>query len=78
LCFQYEAVNLTWIVLIFVSNLKSAFHFYRTSADPSHQPPNKLLAGLQDSACAWAALLPVYWASAYYECAQRCAAGKCA
>ena len=29
----------------------------------------KLLAGLQDSAFAWAVLLPVYWASAYYECA---------
>jgi hypothetical protein len=50
---------------------------YRASADPSYETPNKLVAGLKDSAYAcMAVMLPVYWASAYYECAA--AAKQCA
>ena len=44
-----------------VSNINSAFNFYRASVDPDYSPGNKLISGLRDSAVSWAIILPLYW-----------------
>jgi hypothetical protein len=61
LCMRHELVHLVWIVVLFLSNVNSAYDFYRASADPGHKPDNKLRAGLRDSALVWVLLLPAYW-----------------
>ena len=61
LSLRYEAVMLVWVSLIFVSNINSAFNFYRASVDESYSPCNKLISGLRDSAVSWAIILPLYW-----------------
>lgn len=58
---RHELVHLVWIIVLFLSNVNSAYDFYRASADPAHKPGNKLRAGLRDSALVWVALLPAYW-----------------
>ena len=52
---------LVWVSLIFISNINSAFNFYRASVDESYSPGNKLISGLRDSAVSWAIILPLYW-----------------
>ena len=44
-----------------VSNINSAFNFYRASVDKDYSPGNKLISGLRDSAVSWAIVLPLYW-----------------
>ena len=61
LSLRYEAVMLVWVSLIFISNINSAFNFYRASVDESYSPGNKLISGLRDSAVSWAIILPLYW-----------------
>jgi len=64
---RHELVHLVWIIVLFLSNVHSAYDFYRTSADPSYKPANKLYAGLRDSALVWILLLPAYWWSEHYN-----------
>ena len=61
LSLRYEAVMLVWVSLIFISNINSAFNFYRASVDESYSPGNKLISGLRDSAVSWVIILPLYW-----------------
>ena len=61
LSLRYEAVMLVWVSLIFISNINSAFNFYRASVDKDYSPGNKLISGLRDSAVSWAIILPLYW-----------------
>jgi hypothetical protein len=60
-CMRHELVHLVWIAVLFLSNVSSAYDFYRASADPAHKSPNKLVAGLRDSILVWVALLPAHW-----------------
>lgn len=60
LSLRFEAVMLTWVSLIFVSNINSAFSFYRASVDPEYSPGNKLVNGLQQSAMSWCIIGPLY------------------
>jgi len=62
MCFQYEAVNILWLMLVFVGNVKCAYVFYRSCADPSYGQHNKLAGGLLDSAVSWSLMLPLYYA----------------
>ena len=61
LSLRYEAVMLVWVSLIFISNINSAFNFYRASVDKDYSPGNKLISGLRDSAVSWAIILPLYY-----------------
>merc|ERR1712216_542764 len=60
LSFQYEMVNMVWIGMVFLGNLKCGYYFYRQSVGKDYKVGNKIVEGLRDSVLAWCVLLPTY------------------
>jgi len=60
LCFQYETMNLIWIGMVLLGNIKCGYYFYRQSWDKDYKVGNKIVEGLRDSALAWCVLIPSY------------------